>query len=110
MLEAGGGWKRLVEVGGGCCSATTDLLLQASAQRRSLLSALQVEERMQASHAQHLETLRLQLEKQQQQLQLEHSGKVRVERWCTTHPPHPLTRSHDPFRCQSCSGGKSSWS
>lgn len=78
-----------MEAGGGCCSTTTDLLLQASAQRRSLLSALQVEkERMQASHAQHLETLRLQLEKQQQQLQLEHSGKVRAERWCTTHPHH----------------------
>lgn len=45
-----------------------------------MVAALQEEkERLQASHAQHLERLRLGFERQKQQLQLEHSRKVRVE-------------------------------
>lgn len=45
-------------------------VLQVSAQRKNLLSALQEEkERMRDSHAQHLEKLRSEFEKQKQQLQ-----------------------------------------
>lgn len=69
-------------------------VLQASAQRDSLLSALQEEkERMQASHAQHLQTLRSGFEEQKQQLQLEHSRRVSVEHWRTHDQRHLTARS-----------------
>lgn len=73
--------------------------LQASAQRDNLLSALQEEkERMQAAHAEHLQTLRLGFEEQKQRLQLEHSRKVRAERSCTGNQPRGLSVSFSGVR------------
>lgn len=74
-------------------------VLQASAQRDSLLSALQEEkERTQAAHAEHLQTLRLGFEEQKQQLQLEHSRKVRAEHSCTSNQPQGLSVSFSDVR------------
>lgn len=52
-------------------------VLQVSAQRKNLLSAAQEEkERMRASHAQHLEKLRSEFEKQKQQIQQMQEARV----------------------------------
>lgn len=77
------------------------------------MSALQEEkERMQASHAQHLEKLHLEFEKQKQQLQ--QMQKARVQHTPTIIQLLFKCRLNEKFVClflrrQSCSDLKSSW-
>lgn len=88
-------------------------VLQVSAQRKNFLSALQEEkESMRASHAQHLEKLRSEFEKQKQQIQHMQQARVQhtptiIQLWCECGLSEKFVSL--VLRRQSCSDGKSSW-